>query len=221
MSFAVATSALPPDSFCASHDTPACQALRDVYSRYNDLDKTQEDSIFAQIGRAVSDFITSLAKSMGGGWLGLVGGLLLLALVVFVVWRILGLSGGRITSSLAGPSTEPMTDSPDEEWKIAERAAAAGDFREAIRRAFRSALLDVAHRGRLRVDASWTTRELLTAARGDARLVTALAPASASFDEAWYSGRPVDRAAWDTAKARCAAVRELARSRDAVEVVAQ
>jgi len=78
-----------------------------------------------------------------------------------------------------------------------------------VRRAFRSALLAVARRGRLPVEASWTTRELLARAAGDADLLAALAPAAASFHRAWYSGAPVTEADWMVARDRCAAVRRL------------
>jgi hypothetical protein len=96
---------------------------------------------------------------------------------------------------------------------MAEASARQGDHRQAVRRAFRSALLSVAVRGRLMVDPSWTTHELLAATRADAALLTALAPAAASFDRAWYSGAAVTASDWDEARARCEAVRSLARSR--------
>jgi hypothetical protein len=82
-----------------------------------------------------------------------------------------------------------------------------------VRHAFRSALLAVATRGRLRVDAAWTTSELLARARGDADLLAALAPAADSFDRAWYSGRPVSQQDWELARDRCAAVRAVAAAR--------
>jgi hypothetical protein len=65
----------------------------------------------------------------------------------------------------------------------------------------------------LPVDASWTTRELLARAAGDADLVAALAPAAAAFDHAWYSGAAVGEAEWLVARDRCAAVRRLAGGR--------
>ncbi|MGH7687266.1 MAG: DUF4129 domain-containing protein, partial [Candidatus Dormibacteria bacterium] len=79
------------------------------------------------------------------------------------------------------------------------------------------ALLTVAERGRLAVDPSWSTHELLAATRGDAGLLAALAPAAALFDRAWYSGAAVTEADWEQARERCAALRRLARARVQVE----
>ena len=43
--------------------------------------------------------------------------------------------------------------------------------------------------------------------------MAALAPAADAFDVAWYSGRTPTEGDWEQAKARCAAVRQLARQR--------
>ncbi len=83
------------------------------------------------------------------------------------------------------------------------------DYRQAIRRAFRSALLDVTRRGRLSVDSAWTTRELLASASTDADLLALLAPAAAMFDRAWYSRARIDASAWELMKSRCEAIRRL------------
>jgi hypothetical protein len=84
-----------------------------------------------------------------------------------------------------------------------------GDHREAVRRAFRSALLEVAVRGRVRIDAAWTTRELLERCHADGDVLVALASAAAVFDRAWYSGTPVTEADWTLAAERCATLRRL------------
>jgi len=84
------------------------------------------------------------------------------------------------------------------------------DHREAIRRAFRSALLDICGR-RVRIDRAWTTREMLATLSADADLLAVLAPAAAAFDSAWYGAEPVGAAQWEIARARCEAVRQIAR----------
>ena len=111
---------------------------------------------------------------------------------------------------LAEERAERGTD-PDAEWRLALAAAQRGEYREAIRRAFRSALLDAAGRGRLNADTSWTTRELLASIQADPALRAAVLGAAAEFDYAWYSGRPSDAASWEQARVRCDAVRTLAR----------
>jgi len=52
---------------------------------------------------------------------------------------------------------------------------------------------------------------MLATLSADADLLAVLAPAAAAFDSAWYGGEPVGAAEWDTARARCEAVRQVAR----------
>jgi hypothetical protein len=119
---------------------------------------------------------------------------------------------GTMSGRRAAAGAEPATvgDDPDREWQHALAAAQRRDYREAIRRAFRSALLDVTGR-RARIDRAWTTREMLATLSADADLLAVVAPAAASFDSAWYSGDPVGVAEWEVARARCEAVRKVAR----------
>jgi len=55
--------------------------------------------------------------------------------------RLRGVLGGRSTSATEEPAT--AGDDPDREWRLALAAAQRDDHREAIRRAFRSALLEL------------------------------------------------------------------------------
>jgi len=209
---------LPPGS--VAEDPAAAQsALHDVYSQdtFANLDSTASSgSLLSRIGQAIVDAIHWIAGHTVGT-LGLVptlilAGLILGAIITYVVLRLRA-SGIRAPRGAVG--VEPVARGLDAgaEWRSAEEAAARGDHREAVRHAFRSALLSAAERGRLHVDASWTTAELLARARGDADLVAALAPAAASFDLAWYSGRPVTAENWEVARERCSAVRHLAARR--------
>ena len=119
---------------------------------------------------------------------------------------VLGTAPARVDDDRIDAGADPGV-----EWRLAGEAARRGDYREAIRRGYRSALLEAAGHGRLAVNASQTTRELLAGVRGDADLLAALAPAAAAFDFAWYSGRPSSRTDWDRARALDDAVRSLAR----------
>jgi hypothetical protein len=71
-------------------------------------------------------------------------------------------------------------------------------------------LLDISGR-RTRIGRAWTTREMLATLSADADLLAVLAPAAAAFDSAWYGGEPVGAAQWEIARARCEAVRQVAR----------
>ena len=52
---------------------------------------------------------------------------------------------------------------------------------------------------------------MLATLSGDADLLAAVAPAAAAFDKAWYGDGPVGAADWEVARARCEAVRRVAR----------
>ena len=205
-----------PSGSVAEDPHAANSTLHGVYSQsqFSGLGaRPQNNDVFSRIGRALLDFFRWLF-SHTLGHLGLIPSILVAALVIgailgFVLWR-LQRSGTRAPwrAVVAEPATSG-TD-PDAEWRLATDAAARGDHREAVRHAFRSALLSVAVAGRLPVDAAWTTSELLARARGDADLVAALAPAADSFDRAWYSGRPVSQQDWEVGRDRCLAVRQLA-----------
>jgi hypothetical protein len=211
---------LPPGS--VAEDPRAAQgALHDVYSQntFDNLDSTaSNDSLLSRIGQGIVDGLQWLAQHTVGS-LGVVpsliiAGLALAAILAFAFLRLRAagtraLGGGALRAEPASRSLDA-----DGEWRSAEDCAARGDHRDAVRHAFRSALLSAAERGRLRVDAAWTTSELLTGARGDADLVAALAPAASSFDHAWYSGRPVSAQDWEVARERCSAVRRLATRRE-------
>jgi hypothetical protein len=194
-------------------DRAARQRLDDVYRQpaFAHLDQTRSPSLLARIFDALQGLVGGLGGALGQTGSLLAGGaVLLLALAL-----TLRLVRGATARPTRGVPEERASagDDPEQEWSAALAAAAAGDHREAVRRAFRSALLSVARLGRLPVDASWTTRELLARAAGDADLVAALAPAAAVFDHAWYSGAAVGEADWLVARDRCAAVRALAGGR--------
>jgi hypothetical protein len=177
-------------------------------SVFADLDQNQPPSIFSRIGAVINWILTHLFDLLGSGGSIALGVIVLGGLLAFVIYRFRGVAGGR----RAVGSEEPATagNDPDREWQLALAAAQRGDNREAIRRAFRSALLEVADR-RTYIDRAWTTRELLATLSTDADLLAVVAPASASFDKAWYGGGTVDAADWDVARTRCEAVRSVAR----------
>jgi hypothetical protein len=207
-----ATLALPAGSACDVDDSQAAQnLLHSVYSSsvFADLDQKPAPSLFESIGAAINWVLSHLAGLLGtGGSLAL--GLVVLAIILaLVLYRLRGVAGGRRAVTGAEPAT--AGDDPEREWRHAIDAAQRGEYREAIRRAFRSALLDVAGR-RARIDRAWTTREMLATLAGDADLIAAVAPAAAAFDKAWYGAEPVAAADWEIARARCEAVRSVART---------
>lgn len=204
-----ATLAYPPHSTCNYDGAPARSDLHDVYASpaLSHLDDSTQTGIVDTIVNFLRNLFGGAAGALGpAGWV-LVA--LVLGLAALLAWR-------RWHGSAPGRGAvvdEPASagDDPDAEWRLAERAAARGDHREAIRRAFRSALIEVALRGRVHLDAAWTTRELLARCDADGDVLVALAAAAAVFERAWYGGRAVTASNWDLAAERCAAVRRLAR----------
>lgn len=206
----VTTLALPAGSACNVDSRAAENALHQVYasSVFAGLDQSQSPSILERIGAAINWILSHLFGLLGSGGSILLGLLVLGAITAFVIYRLRGVAGGRRGLGVVEPAT--AGDDPEREWQHALASAQREDYREAIRRAFRSALLDVADR-RAHLDRAWTTREMLATLSGDAELLAVVAPAAASFDRAWYGGAPVDAADWDVARGRCEAVRRVAR----------
>ena len=205
--------ALPPGATCNADQRPARAALDQVYASpvFAKLDQKSGPSLLGQILAWIGSLFQRVGSFLGPGGAIVGGSIALLLAIALAWWRLRGVLGSRAARAEAEPPGD--SDDPKREWSMADRAAARGDYREAIRRAFRSALLEVAARGRLPVDPTWTTHELLTATRADASLLATLAPASQGFDTAWYSGRAVTASDWELSRARCEAVRAVARSR--------
>lgn len=187
----------------------ARRRLEDVYARppLDQLDKPRSQGVFDRLAGAIGDLFNRAAG--GDRALFLVLGALALAALLWVLLRRLR-SVSAPTQPQLRASLRTEGSEPDEEWTAALAAAGRGDHREAVRRAFRSALLTIALRGRLTIDPSWTTRELLANTRADAGLLAALAPAAAAFDVAWYSGRTVTAADWEVQRRRCEVLRSMA-----------
>ncbi|MGD0193779.1 MAG: DUF4129 domain-containing protein [Candidatus Dormibacteria bacterium] len=206
----VQTLALPQGSVCHIDSQQAENDLHQVYASnvFADLDQNPPPSIFSRIGAVINWILTHLFDLLGSGGSIALGVIVLGGLLAFVIYRLRGVAGARRVTSAEEPAS--LGSDPDHEWQLALSAAQRGDYREAIRRSFRAALLEVADR-RAHLDRAWTTREMLATLSTDADLLAVVAPAAASFDKAWYGGGPVDAADWDLARSRCEAVRRVAR----------
>jgi hypothetical protein len=79
----------------------------------------------------------------------------------------------------------------DEHRAAAERAAAAGDFAEAVRERFRATVRELEQRGVLDPRAGRTVDEVaIEAGRALPVLADDLRGAAVQFDDVWYGGRP-------------------------------
>ena len=218
----VATLRVPGGSGCAEETGAERQALSHVYLSHTfaNLDQPATPDWLEQIVNAIAGFVSGAVGALGPLATGAIA-LLVLAVVVAVAgWRVRQvIATGR--EPRAGPDAAPAEADPEVEWRHALDAARVGDFRGAVRHAFRSALVSLVQRGRLPVQPAWTTPELLAHARSDPELSERLAPAAAGFDRAWYSDAPVDPERWEEVRGHCQAIRALSgRGRTPVASVA-
>ena len=206
----IATLQAPAASGCGPETSHQRQALSGVYGSptFANLDQPPPSNWFQQLLTDIGSFVGHVVGFLGPLW-----AILLAALVLAVVLAIAGWRIRRVIASGREPTLDPgdvPADADAEvEWAGALAASERGDFREAVRRAFRSALVSLVQRGRLPVQPAWTTPELLAHARGDPELSARLGPAAAGFDRAWYSEAPVDADRWEELRGQCQAIRGL------------
>ena len=198
-------------SGCAGLTAHDRQSLARVYGSpaFANLDQPPSPNWLQQLISALGNALGGVLGTLGPLGAGILAALLLGIVAAIAVWRIrqVAASGGE---TRAGPAASPPAVDAEQEWGRALAASAGGDFRAAIRHAFRSALVSLVQRGRLPVQPAWTTPELLAHARGDPELAAQLAPAAAGFDRAWYSEEPVDAGRWEEVRGRCQTIRALA-----------
>ena len=178
-------------------------AALDRASRRLDLDRL---SLAERIQRWFDDLLERIRPrqqtSAGGaagravgtvaGWAIVVVGSLLLA-VVLSYW-LRRLLGGILTDSVARPrrteSGEPATAT--EARKLASAQAQGGDYRQAVRSLFLSALLHLREDGLLHYADSQTNREVLASLPPQSPARPHLEPVVETFDQVWYGIREPD-----------------------------
>ena len=187
------------------------QALSRVYASpaLANLDQPSSPNWLQQLIDAVGNALGGVLGALGPLGAGILAVLLLGIVAAIAVWRIRQVTASGRETRAAPPAAPPEVDA-EREWSRALAASEGGDFRTAIRHAFRSALVSLVQRGRLPVQPAWTTPELLARARGDPELTAQLTPAAAGFDRAWYSEAPVDAERWEEVRGHCQAIRGLA-----------
>ena len=135
------------------------------------------------VGRAVG--------AVAGWGIVVVGSLLLAVLLSYWLRRLLG---GILTDSVACPrrteSGEPATAT--EARKLASAQAQSGDYRQAVRSLFLSALLHLREGGLLHYADSQTNRELLASLSPQSPARPHLEPVVETFDQVWYGIREPD-----------------------------
>ncbi len=117
-----------------------------------------------------------------------------IALTLVVVFFIRQIRRNLIVEAGDDVSNTPQARVETERAALAyaETAAAASDFRGALRFLYLSAILHLQERGVLPYDKSLTNREYLHQAQADTDLQATLGPAVTVFDEVWYGHKPCD-----------------------------
>ncbi|MGD1053268.1 MAG: DUF4129 domain-containing protein [Candidatus Dormibacteria bacterium] len=207
---AVTTLQASGGSACGAETSTERQALAGVYRSptFANLDQPATTNWVQRVLDAIGSFLGHVVGTLGPLATIILTALVLAVVVAIATWRIRQVIASGEEPAPDQGSVPDATDA-EEEWAGALAASERGDFREAVRRAFRSALVSLVQRGRLPVQAAWTTPELLAHAGGDAELSARLAPAAAGFDRAWYSDAPVDADHWEEVRGECQAIRAL------------
>jgi hypothetical protein len=198
-------------SGCSGESAAEHRALAAIYASpaFANLGQPVAPSWVQQLLNALGGFVGRAVNTLGPLGAVFLAALLLALVAGFAAWRVRQvMASGRQPRSV--PWELPAGTDAEAEWGRALDAAQRGDFRTAIRHAFRSALISLTRGGRLPVQPAWTTPELVAHARGDQELVARLVPAAAGFDRAWYSAAPVGADGWEEVRGHCEAMRVLA-----------
>jgi hypothetical protein len=164
-------------------------------------------SLWDRFWQWLKNLLTDLlpdSQSNGSGWLAmlirLIPWLLTILVVAAVIWllsywlqRLLRsfVSDARL-DRLAGEDDLPR--SAAEARQQARAAAQSGLYRDAVRRLYLAALLQLSEHGLISYERSLTNREVLTRVPADSPIRPHLEPVIATFDQVWYGVREPDQA---------------------------
>jgi hypothetical protein len=144
------------------------------------------EQLLRPVGRAASVGAQPIA------WvIGIIGALLLLAVIVYLVR---GLRRGIVDEAGSGDHDPEANLTAKTALDQAGGLARGGDYRSAVRYMYLSALLWLDEREVLRYDRALTNREYLDRVRDNPALRDRLAPVIDTFDRVWYGHLPIDEA---------------------------
>ena len=123
-----------------------------------------------------------------------VGGVAIALLFGYWLSRLLGafVADAEARRRREAGDDEPVTAAAARQRAVAQ--AQAGQYRQAVRSLYLSALLRLEERGLVRADRSLTNREYLAQVAGQAEVQRHLQPVVQTFDDVWYGVREPDRA---------------------------
>lgn len=162
------------------------------------------DRFWQWLENLLDEWLPNSSSMVGAGWLSLLirlipWGIAIVVLAV-VLWllsywlqRILRsfVTDARITT-LADDDDMPATAA--EARQQAHAAAQSGHYRDAVRRLYLAALLQLAEHDLITYERSLTNREVLVRVPNDSPIRPHLEPVIATFDQVWYGVREPDLA---------------------------
>jgi hypothetical protein len=159
-----------------------------------------QPSLLDRVFEAVVDFLGRGFAALTGGGAGSVIGLvitgLVLALAIWLLSRALGASWSRRSGSGTAAGVVQGTSAPDDPavWdEEADRLAAAGDHRGALRCRYQALVAALVGTGALQDATARTPAEIRRELDGRRpELDPLLTSVTERFEAAWYGGRPVD-----------------------------
>ena len=156
----------------------------------------------------------ALSQSAGDAiWSGIsiVGAIALVLLLAYWLRGFLGNFIGDAQAASANGGADDLPQTPAEARRRAADRAAGGDYRDAVRNLYLSALLTLEQNGLVPADRSLTNREVLGRVQANHPVRPHLQPVVETFDEVWYGvHEPDDRT-----------YRAYTRSIDELEALAQ
>lgn len=144
------------------------------------------------------------------GWWIVAGVILVPLLLVFSYWLRALLRG--VVNGAEAPPTAAEADLPvsaTAAQQQAVRLAHIGNYRQAVRQLYLSALLHLSEQGLLHYDRSLTNREYLAQVANQAPIERHLRPVVQTFDDVWYGVHEPDRTTFDDYQEAIARLREV------------
>lgn len=133
---------------------------------------------------AASSKVTQQAGDFLWWTVGIAGAIALALLLAYWLRGFLGSFIGAAAAADGGPNDLPQT--PEDARRRAAGLAAGGDYRNAVRNLYLSALLTLEQNGLVPIDRSLTNREVLRRISPNHPVAGRLQPVVETFDEVWY-----------------------------------
>lgn len=172
-----------------TRDTAREEAERELRKPiYHVGEKGLVERVLDRLSDLIDRLLENAVRITPGGLPSLI--LLVLAIVALVIALRLGLGPVALRDALTDRRRGARATTPDEYREEAERLAARGDFKEAVRARFRAIIRELEQRAVLDERPGRTAGEIareggaaVPAIAGDLRSV------ATAFDELWYGGR--------------------------------